>query len=141
MPLGYLLAGFCRHRGNRDSLAKQMTIRSFTFLRIHMEEFSSPLELVPTYRSEKWLCHKWRRPDEVRVERCLSFQDLVKTHLMFAVREEVDILRTKIADLESHVSRLIFSAAKLGLQGEAKVFERKQSLIKTIRRGLEKTDD
>ncbi|KAL6723680.1 hypothetical protein Aduo_018658 [Ancylostoma duodenale] len=32
--------------------------------------------------------------------------DLVKTHLMFAVREEVDILRTKIADLDSYVFRL-----------------------------------
>ncbi|CAJ0609839.1 unnamed protein product [Cylicocyclus nassatus] len=32
--------------------------------------------------------------------------DLVKTHLMFAVREEVDALRTKITDLESYVFRL-----------------------------------
>ncbi|CCD63631.2 TSC22 domain family protein 1-like [Caenorhabditis elegans] len=32
--------------------------------------------------------------------------DLVKTHLMFAVREEVDGLRGKIFDLENHVRRL-----------------------------------
>ncbi|CAO4383406.1 Protein CBG15980 [Caenorhabditis briggsae] len=32
--------------------------------------------------------------------------DLVKTHLMFAVREEVDGLRSKIFDLENHVRRL-----------------------------------
>ncbi|CAI5455328.1 unnamed protein product [Caenorhabditis angaria] len=32
--------------------------------------------------------------------------DLVKTHLMFAVREEVDGLRSKIYDLENHVHRL-----------------------------------
>lgn len=32
--------------------------------------------------------------------------DLVKTHLMFAVREEVEILRAKIVDLETTVLRL-----------------------------------
>jgi len=32
--------------------------------------------------------------------------DLVKTHLMFAVREEVDVLRSKIVDLESTVLHL-----------------------------------
>ncbi|PIC15955.1 hypothetical protein B9Z55_022732 [Caenorhabditis nigoni] len=33
--------------------------------------------------------------------------DLVKTHLMFAVREEVDGLRSKIFDLENHVRRFV----------------------------------
>uniref|UniRef100_A0AC35FQK2 Uncharacterized protein n=1 Tax=Panagrolaimus sp. PS1159 TaxID=55785 RepID=A0AC35FQK2_9BILA len=32
--------------------------------------------------------------------------DLVKTHLMFAVREEVEILRAKIVELDSTISRL-----------------------------------
>ncbi|XGW33332.1 hypothetical protein V3C99_017630 [Haemonchus contortus] len=32
--------------------------------------------------------------------------DLVKTHLMFAVREELDVLRGKITELESHIYRL-----------------------------------
>jgi len=32
--------------------------------------------------------------------------DLVKTHLMFAVREEVEILRAKILDLETTVLQL-----------------------------------
>ena len=32
--------------------------------------------------------------------------DLVKTHLTFAVREEVEILRSTIADLESKVANL-----------------------------------
>lgn len=32
--------------------------------------------------------------------------DLVKTHLMFAVREEVEILRAKIVDLETTVLQL-----------------------------------
>ncbi|PIO75485.1 TSC-22/dip/bun family protein [Teladorsagia circumcincta] len=32
--------------------------------------------------------------------------DLVKTHLMFAVREELDVLRGKITELESHIIRL-----------------------------------
>ncbi|CAJ0956191.1 unnamed protein product, partial [Mesorhabditis belari] len=32
--------------------------------------------------------------------------DLVKTHLMFAVREEVEVLRARIVDLEGHVHHL-----------------------------------
>lgn len=32
--------------------------------------------------------------------------DLVKTHLMFAVREELDVLRGKITELEAHIFRL-----------------------------------
>ncbi|CAI4228489.1 unnamed protein product [Auanema sp. JU1783] len=32
--------------------------------------------------------------------------DLVKTHLMFAVREEVEVLRSKIVDLETHIHHL-----------------------------------
>ncbi|VBB35144.1 unnamed protein product [Acanthocheilonema viteae] len=32
--------------------------------------------------------------------------DLVKTHLMFAVREEVDILRAKIMELEATIFQL-----------------------------------
>ncbi|WKY14916.1 hypothetical protein Q1695_000431 [Nippostrongylus brasiliensis] len=32
--------------------------------------------------------------------------DLVKTHLMFAVREELDVLRGKITKLEAHIFRL-----------------------------------
>ncbi|KAK6058126.1 TSC-22/dip/bun family protein [Cooperia oncophora] len=32
--------------------------------------------------------------------------DLVKTHLMFAVREELDVLRGKITELESNIIRL-----------------------------------
>ncbi|VDM38532.1 unnamed protein product [Toxocara canis] len=35
-----------------------------------------------------------------------TFQDLVKTHLMFAVREEVEILRAKIIELETTVLQL-----------------------------------
>ena len=41
-------------------------------------------------------------PSEIEMEDL--FQDLVKTHLMFAVREEVDLLRGKIVDLENTVS-------------------------------------
>jgi hypothetical protein len=35
-----------------------------------------------------------------------SFQDLVKSHLMFAVREEVDSLRSRIMELETTVVHL-----------------------------------
>ncbi len=33
----------------------------------------------------------------------MVFQDLVKTHLMYAVREEVELLRGKIVELETKV--------------------------------------
>ncbi|PAV59536.1 hypothetical protein WR25_23044 [Diploscapter pachys] len=32
--------------------------------------------------------------------------DLVKTHLMFAVREEVEVLRGRIGELEKHINQL-----------------------------------
>jgi len=34
------------------------------------------------------------------------FQDLVKSHLMFAVREEVEVLKEKIAELMERISQL-----------------------------------
>ena len=34
----------------------------------------------------------------------MNFQDLVKTHLTFAVREEVEVLRATIVELENRVS-------------------------------------
>lgn len=36
---------------------------------------------------------------------CL-FQDLVKSHLMFAVREEVEVLKEKIAELMERINQL-----------------------------------
>lgn len=34
------------------------------------------------------------------------FQDLVKSHLMFAVREEVEVLKEKIAELMDRINQL-----------------------------------
>lgn len=34
------------------------------------------------------------------------FQDLVKSHLMFAVREEVEVLKEKIAELMERITQL-----------------------------------
>lgn len=34
------------------------------------------------------------------------FQDLVKSHLMFAVREEVEVLKEKITELMERISQL-----------------------------------
>lgn len=42
----------------------------------------------------------------------IYFQDLVKTHLMFAVREEVEVLRGRIGELEKHVSWLAIKKQK-----------------------------
>ena len=36
----------------------------------------------------------------------LLFQDLVKSHLMFAVREEVEVLKEKITELLDRISQL-----------------------------------
>lgn len=36
----------------------------------------------------------------------LLFQDLVKSHLMFAVREEVEVLKEKIAELMDRINQL-----------------------------------
>lgn len=36
----------------------------------------------------------------------LSFQDLVKSHLMFAVREEVEVLKEKISELMDRINQL-----------------------------------
>lgn len=38
----------------------------------------------------------------------LLLQDLVKSHLMFAVREEVDVLKEKITELVDKISQLEF---------------------------------
>lgn len=35
-----------------------------------------------------------------------ELQDLVKSHLMFAVREEVEVLKEKIAELMERISQL-----------------------------------
>jgi len=36
----------------------------------------------------------------------LIFQDLVKSHLMFAVREEVEVLKERIAELMERINHL-----------------------------------
>ena len=36
----------------------------------------------------------------------LSLQDLVKSHLMFAVREEVEVLKEKISELMERITQL-----------------------------------
>lgn len=36
----------------------------------------------------------------------IIFQDLVKSHLMFAVREEVEVLKEKIAELMDRINQL-----------------------------------
>lgn len=36
----------------------------------------------------------------------LLFKDLVKSHLMFAVREEVEVLKEKIAELMDRINQL-----------------------------------
>ncbi|CAD6189202.1 unnamed protein product [Caenorhabditis auriculariae] len=48
-------------------------------------------------------CHASSVAIDSKIEQAM---DLVKTHLMFAVREEVEFLRCKIHDLESHVHKL-----------------------------------
>lgn len=40
------------------------------------------------------------------VKYCNLFQDLVKSHLMFAVREEVEVLKEKIAELMDRINQL-----------------------------------
>ncbi|OZC10233.1 TSC-22/dip/bun family protein [Onchocerca flexuosa] len=41
-----------------------------------------------------------------KIEQAMVRPDLVKTHLMFAVREEVDVLRAKIMELEATILQL-----------------------------------
>lgn len=41
------------------------------------------------------------------------FQDLVKSHLMFAVREEVEVLKEKIAELMDKINQLEMENAVL----------------------------
>lgn len=36
----------------------------------------------------------------------MLFQDLVKSHLMFAVREEVEVLKERIAELMERITQL-----------------------------------
>lgn len=48
-----------------------------------------------------------KQKERIRLQTCVDcFQDLVKSHLMFAVREEVEVLKEKIAELMDRINQL-----------------------------------